>query len=130
MVKEIEANVTVGYSRTFTTKKATKIATVCIGYADGWPRLLSNRGYVLVNGQKVPIIGNVCMDQLMLDVTGIPAKQGDIVTLIGKDGNLEITADQVAESIGTIGYELVCQISKRVPRAIYQNGKLIEVIEY
>ena len=66
----------------------------------------------------------------MLDVTGIPAKQGDIVTLIGKDGNLEITADQVAESIGTIGYELVCQISKRVPRAIYQNGKLIEVIEY
>lgn len=130
MVKEIEAGVTVGYSRTFTTKNTTKIATVCIGYADGWPRMLSNRGYVLVNGKKAPIIGNVCMDQLMLDVTGIPAKQGDIVTLIGKDGGLEITADQVAESIGTIGYELVCQISKRVPRAIYQNGKLIEVIEY
>ena len=120
-VKTVEAGVSVSYGRTFVTERETRIATVSIGYADGYPRLLSNRARVLVRGQEAKIIGRVCMDQLMIDVSGVPdVREGDVVTLFGRDGGLEITADELADSYGSIGYELVCGISQRVPR-IYIN---------
>jgi alanine racemase len=94
-----------------------RIATVTIGYADGYSRLLSSKGEILVHGKRCRIVGRVCMDQLMMDVSDVPeAKSGDIVTLIGTDGGDRITADDLAQIYGTIGYEVVCGISKRVPR--------------
>lgn len=121
-VKTIEAGTCVSYGRTFTANREMRVATVTIGYADGYSRLLSSKGEILVGGKRCKIIGRVCMDQLMIDVTGAEAKSGDIVTLIGKDGGDCITADELASIYGTIGYEVVCGISKRVPR-IYIEGK-------
>ncbi len=116
-VKEVEAGVSVSYGRTYVTDKPTKIAVVSIGYADGYPRLLSGKASVLIHGQFAPIIGRVCMDQLMIDVTHIPnLSEGDVVTLIGRDGENVITADELAAMYGSIGYEIVCGISPRVPR--------------
>ncbi len=115
-VKEVEEGVCVSYGRTYVTKKKTKLATVAIGYADGVPRLLSNKGEMLIKGKRAPIVGRVCMDQLMLDVTGIDVKEGDIAVLFGTSGNERITADDIASLCDTIGYEIVCGISKRVPR--------------
>ena len=94
-----------------------KIATVACGYADGYPRALSNKGEVIIHGKRCRIVGRVCMDQFMCDVTDIPGvKAGDRVTLIGADGSERITADDIGELTGTIGYEIVCGISKRVER--------------
>lgn len=121
-VKTIEAGTCVSYGRTFTADHEMRVATVTIGYADGYSRLLSSKGEILVGGKRCKIIGRVCMDQLMIDVTEAEAKSGDIVTLIGKDGDDCITADELASIYGTIGYEVVCGISKRVPR-IYIEGK-------
>ena len=119
----------IGYGRTFYTSKNTKVATVPIGYADGYSRQLSGKATAIVNGKVVPIIGTICMDQMMLDVTAAQAKVGDEVTLIGKAGGEEITASDLAEKIGTINYEIVCMISKRVPRVYYENGKEIGVVQ-
>ena len=117
MVKIIHAGETVGYGGTFKAEWEMKVATVCIGYADGFNRLLSNNYYVLINEKRAPILGRVCMDQIMVDVTDIPGVgMGTKVTLIGQDGKEVITADDMANAIGTIGYEIVCNISKRVPR--------------
>lgn len=116
-VKTVEAGVDISYGRTYTTSRETVVAVVTIGYADGYPRLLSGKAEVLIKGRRVPIIGRVCMDQLMIDVTDVPGvREGDVVTLFGTDGDEQITADQLAELIGTIGYEIVCGISPRVPR--------------
>lgn len=116
-VKTVEVGVPVSYGRTYTTDKPTRIATVTIGYADGYPRLLSGKASVLIKGKRAGIIGRVCMDQLMIDVTDIPdAAEGDIVTLFGTDGEETITVDSLADSYGSIGYEIVCGISPRVPR--------------
>lgn len=128
MVKEVPEGTPIGYGRTFCTDRPTVVATVSIGYGDGYSRLLSNKGQVLINGKRANIIGNVCMDQLMVDVTGIPAKQDDVVTLIGSDGGQSITANDLADSIGTIGYEISCMINKRVPRVIIENEKIIDVV--
>lgn len=118
-VKTVEAGVDVSYGRTYTTDKDTVIAVVTIGYADGYPRLLSGKAEVLIKGRRAKVIGRICMDQLMIDVTDIPdVKEGDVVTLFGRDGEEEITADQLAAQIGTIGYEIVCGISPRVPRVV------------
>lgn len=117
VVKQVRCGETIGYGRTFVAKKEMKIATVCAGYADGYNRLLSNKFYVLVNGKKAPIVGRICMDQFMIDVTDVPnVRQGSKVVLIGTSGNETITADDMANAIGTIGYEIVCNISKRVER--------------
>lgn len=122
-VKTVEAGVSVSYGRTFVTERPTKIATVSIGYADGYPRALSNRARVIVRGKYAKVIGRVCMDQLMIDVSGIDGvREGDIVTLFGRDGDLSVTADELAAMYGSIGYELVCGISQRVPR-IYLDGE-------
>lgn len=122
-VKTVEKGVFVSYGRTFETTGTTKIATVSAGYADGVPRLLSNRGEVLVKGKRAKIIGRVCMDQFMIDVTGIDVKPGDTVTIFGKSGNEKISADDIADICGTIGYEIVCGITKRVPRIYFNKGK-------
>ena len=125
-VKMIHSGDCISYGRTYTAKTSTKIATVTVGYADGYSRLLSNRGEVLVHGQRCRITGNICMDQMMIDVSNVPeVSVGDVVTLIGKDGNSCITADNLAELYGTIGYEVVCSISKRIPRIFIQQGKII-----
>lgn len=116
-VKTVEAGVCVSYGRTFVTDRETRIASVTIGYADGYPRLLSDRASVLVRGKRARLLGRVCMDQLMIDVSDIQdVREGDTVTLIGKDGDEVITADELAASYGSIGYELVCGISPRVQR--------------
>ncbi|MCM1314313.1 MAG: alanine racemase [Prevotella sp.] len=115
-VKTIENGDCVSYGRTFTADREMKIATVTVGYADGYSRLLSSKGEILVHGKRCKIIGRVCMDQLMIDVSNVDTQAGDIVTLIGTDSNDRITADELASLYGTIGYEVVCGISKRVPR--------------
>ena len=116
-VKDVGAGFTVSYGSTYTTSGKTKIATIPVGYGDGYPRSLSNKGRVIVNGCYAPIIGRVCMDQFMVDVTAVPdVKQGDEVILIGKQGDCEITVDEIADIAGTINYEIVCGINKRVPR--------------
>jgi len=120
-VKVIAAGETVSYGRTFRAAYPTRVATIPLGYADGLRRSLSNRGEVLVRGARSTIIGRVCMDQTMLEVTKIPDVQcGDIVTLLGKDGMQQIDATEMAGWLGTINYEVVCGISKRVPR-VYIN---------
>lgn len=126
MVKEIPAGEKVSYGGTFTTTRTTKLATVSVGYGDGYPRALSSKGYVLVRGQKAPIVGRACMDQMMVDVTDIEnVTRADIVTLIGKDGDAEITVEEIAALAGTFNYEFVCDLGKRIPRSYYLNGEYI-----
>ncbi len=116
-VRDIKAGTDISYGRTFTAEKDMKIAVVTIGYADGYSRLLSGRASVLIKGGFAPVVGRICMDQLMIDVSAIEdVCEGDEVTLIGRDGDKEITADGLASLYGTIGYEIVCGISPRVPR--------------
>ena len=119
-VKTVPAGTAVSYGRTFVTERETKIATVPLGYADGWSRLNSNNGYVLVGGRRAPIIGRVCMDQFMLDVTGIEAGVGDEAVLLGAQGAEMIAADEIAARIGTISYEVLSSLLPRLPR-IYLN---------
>lgn len=116
-VKTVEAGAAVSYGATYVTDRTTTIATISIGYADGYPRSLSNKGRVLIHGQSAPIIGRVCMDQIMVDVTHIPDVQvEDVVTLVGQDGDEYISVEEVADLSGSFNYEFVCDISKRVPR--------------
>lgn len=117
MVKHCRAGETIGYGRTFTVEKESVIATVATGYADGFSRALSNRGFVLINGKKAPIIGNICMDQTMVDVSEIPGvEMGMHAVLVGENGGASITNDDMATLLGTINYEILCKISKRVQR--------------
>jgi alanine racemase len=119
-LKKVPAGVPVSYGRTFTTKRESMIATLPIGYADGYCRGLSNKGAALVRGIRVPVVGRVCMDMCMIDVTDVPGvREGDDAVLIGSQGNERITADDIAAMTGTIAYEVLCGISSRVPR-IYQ----------
>ncbi|WP_088227990.1 alanine racemase [Desulfosporosinus sp. FKB] len=116
-VKKIKTGETVSYGRTFQAAYPTTVATIPLGYADGLRRALSNYGEMLIQGRRSTIIGRVCMDQTMLEVTKIQGvKVGDVVTILGKDGYEQITATEMAEWLGTISYEVVCGISKRVPR--------------
>ena len=129
LVKTVPAGTPVSYGCTYVTKKETVIATVMAGYADGVPRLLSGRGEVIIHGVKAPILGRVCMDQFMVDVTHIPGVcAGDVVTIFGSDGEETITADDVAEKAQTIGYEVVCGITPRVPRVYLKNGEVDSVV--
>lgn len=128
MLKECPAGEAVSYGGTYVTTRPTKIATIPIGYGDGYPRSLSNKGYVLIRGQKAPILGRVCMDFFMVDVTDIPgALEGDRVTLIGNDGENEITVEELSNLSGRFRYELVCGLGKRIDRHylynLQRNGK-------
>ena len=116
-IKKLPKGCGISYGCDFVTKRDTVVATIGVGYGDGYPRALSNKGYVLVGGQKAPILGRVCMDQTMIDVSHIAdVKVGDIVTLIGKNKDLSITMGDIAKLSGTINYEIVCSIAPRVPR--------------
>lgn len=125
MVKTIQAGETVGYGRAFIADRETRIATVTTGYADGLNRLLSNQGFIMVNGKKAPIVGRICMDQTMIDVTDIPdVEMGSEVVILGRCGSINYTADDMAHDLGTIGYEVLCNISKRVQRFYKTHGLL------
>lgn len=116
-IKELEPGSPISYGGTFVTREKMRVATIPIGYGDGYPRSLSNKGYVLIHGKKAPILGKVCMDQMMVDVSAIPmATEGDRVTLIGRDGEEEITADLLGDLSGRFNYELICDLGKRIPR--------------
>ena len=118
----------VSYGCTYVTDKETKMATVGAGYADGVPRLLSNNALVTINGTRAPVIGRICMDQFMVDVSQIPdVKKYDEVIIFGDKKDNCKTADEVAESVGSIGYELTCGINRRVPRVYIKNGKVIKI---
>ena len=128
-VKELKKGATISYGRTFTAEKDMRIATVPIGYADGYVRANAKDGYMLVNGQKAKIVGRICMDQTMLDVTDIDhIEQGDEVIVFGTGEKGEPTADTLAANTDTINYEVVCLVGKRVPRIYYKNGKMTEVM--
>lgn len=130
-VKEVEEGAGISYGSTFVTPKKMKIATLPVGYADGFPRKLSNKGYVLIHGQKAKVLGRVCMDQTMVDVTEIPdVKVGDKVTIIGKNRDACITVEELAEMTDTINYEFVCNLTKRVPRIYLEDGKVIASMDY
>lgn len=124
-VKEVEAGTPVSYGGTFVTEKRTRIATIPVGYGDGYPRSLSGKGHVLIRGRRAPILGRVCMDQFMVDVTDIPeAKEGDEVTLIGKDGGEELTMEELGALSGRFNYEFACDLGKRIPRIYYKDGRV------
>lgn len=124
MVKTVYPGETIGYGCTYYVDEEMKVATIPTGYADGYNRMLSNEGKVLIHGQEAPIVGRICMDQFMVDVSKISdVKAEDEVILLGEIENIKFTADDMAKIIGTIGYEIVCNISKRVPR-LYITNKL------
>lgn len=123
-IKELKAGTPVSYGGTYTAPKDIRTATVPAGYADGYPRSLSNKGWVLIRGRRAPVIGRICMDQFMVDVSEIPdACVGDEVTLIGKDGKEMISMEEMGDLSGRFSYEFACDISKRVPRVYTKNGK-------
>ena len=126
-IKEVEPGVEISYGGTFTTEKVTRVATIPVGYADGYSRGLSNKGSVLIRGKRAKILGKVCMDQFMVDVTEIPeAEELEEVTLLGKDGTDCITMEELGELSGRFNYEFACCISKRVPRVYYKDGQVKE----
>lgn len=130
-VKEIPKGTAVSYGGTFKADKTMRIATVPVGYGDGYPRGLSNKGSVLIGGRRAPICGRVCMDQFMVDVTDIPgAKEGDPVVLIGSMGDERITMEELGNLSGRFNYELACDLGKRIPRAFYKDGVLVDTKDY
>ena len=130
-VKIVDVGTAVSYGGSFITKRKTKIATVPIGYADGYLRTFSSKAYMLVNGQRAPVIGRVCMDQTMLDITDIEnVKENTVVTVFGKDNGAEIKVEELAEIAHTINYEILCLISKRIPRIYIKNGEKIGQLNY
>jgi alanine racemase len=123
LVKRVHAGETLGYGCTFEAFRETTVATLPIGYNDGYVRALSNRGRAIVRGQYAPVVGRVSMDLTLMDVTDVPGvRSGDVVTLIGVDGGLSVPAEDIARTAGTLSYEITCGVSTRVPR-VYQEGE-------
>ena len=130
-IKTLEAGREVSYGGTFKTTEPRVIATIPVGYADGYPRCLSNKGRVIINGQYAPIVGRVCMDQFMVDVTDVDGAELDsIVTLVGKDGAAELSMEEVSNAAYSFNYELPCRVARRVPRTYYKDGKFIKATNY
>ena len=129
-IKELEPGREISYGGTYKTGETRRIATIPVGYADGYPRCLSNKGKVLINGEFAPITGRVCMDQFMVDITGIDAKVGDTVVLVGKSGSKELSMEEVSESAYSFNYELPCRVARRVPRTYYRDGKFLFSTNY
>ncbi len=130
-VKKIEPGTPISYGGTFVSEEPMTVATIPVGYADGYPRNLSNVGYVLIRGRKAPIVGRVCMDQFMVDVTHIDGVSfGDKVTMIGTDGNETITVEDLSELSGRFNYEFICDLGKRIPRVYVKDGKIAEQVDY
>lgn len=129
-IKELEPGREISYGGTYKTGETRRIATIPVGYADGYPRCLSNKGKVLINGEFAPITGRVCMDQFMVDITGIDAKVGDTVVLVGKSGSKELSMEEVSENAYSFNYELPCRVARRVPRTYYRDGKFLFSTNY
>ena len=130
-IKTLPKGCRISYGGTFETIRETKVATIPVGYGDGYPRGLSGCGYVLIRGRKAPILGRVCMDQFMVDVTDIPdVKEFDRVVLIGRDKDEEITVEDLCALYGGFPYEMICDIGKRVPKEYYENGKIVSTKDY
>lgn len=130
-IKTLEAGREISYGGTYVTDKETVVATIPVGYADGYPRCLSNIGRVIVNGRYAPILGRVCMDQFMVDITDIPDITAENeVTLVGCDGELTLTMEEVSEIAHSFNYELPCRISRRVPRVYTRNGEVVKTVNY
>ena len=130
-VKVLPAGREISYGGTYVTTRETRVATVPVGYADGYRRSLSGKFHVLIHGKKAPILGRVCMDQLMVDVSGIPETQvNDRVTLVGRDGEEIITMEAIAAAADSFNYEFVCGISRRVPRIYIRDGKTVHSVHY
>lgn len=127
-VKDVPEGAAISYGGTYVADKKRRVATIPVGYADGYPRQLSNKGWVLIHGKKAPILGRVCMDQFMVDVTEIgDVKKGDEVTLLGRDGDEFISIEEMGDLCGRFSYEFACDISPRVPRIYVKDGKEVEV---
>lgn len=130
-IKEVEAGAQISYGGTYTAEKKMRVATIPVGYGDGYPRGLSGKGHVLVCGKRAPILGRVCMDQFMVSVEEIPeAKEGMEVTLIGKDGGEQITMEELGALAGRFNYELACSLGKRIPRVYVRNGRITDTKDY
>ena len=127
-IKPLKKGSTISYGRTFTAEKDMKIATVPVGYADGLPRALSGKAKMLIKGREVPVVGRICMDQCMLDVTGIEdIHEGMTVTVFGSENN---TVDDIAKNANVINYEIICGINKRVPRVYLEDGGVVAISDY
>ena len=130
-IKEIEAGTAVSYGGTFVADHTMKVATIPVGYGDGYVRSLSGKGDVLIHGKRAAILGRICMDQFMVDVTDIPdVQEDDEVTLLGSDGAECITMDELAEKSGGFHYEMICDIGKRIPRVYLKDGKVVGTKDY
>lgn len=130
-VKLLESGREISYGGTYVTDRPTLTATVSVGYADGYRRSLSSRFYVLIRGKRAPILGRVCMDQIIVDVTDIAdVRPGDPVVLMGRSGEERISAEEIAEQAGSFNYEFICGVGHRVPRVYLQNGRIVERIDY
>jgi len=130
-VKDLRPGDEVSYGGTFRAEKPMRIATVPVGYGDGYPRSLSNKGYVLIDGKKAPVCGRICMDQFMVDVSHIPvAEAGMEVTLIGREKEERITVEELSKLCGRFNYEFVCNLGKRIPRVFFSDGKAVGARDY
>lgn len=130
-IKEVEAGTPVSYGGTYVTPGRMRIATIPVGYGDGYPRSLSNRGYVLIRGKRAPVLGRICMDQFMVGLDDIPdAAEGDEVTLIGRDGGFQITMEELGDLSGRFNYELACDLGKRIPRVYIKGGRIVDTKDY
>lgn len=130
-VKEVEPGTPISYGGDYVTDRVRRIATIPVGYGDGYPRSLSSKGRVLIRGRYAPIVGRVCMDQFMVDVTDIAdVTEGDEAVLIGAQGDNRITVEEIAALDGTINYEIVCQLGKRIPRVYYKGGQVVYTVDY
>lgn len=130
-VKELDENMYISYGRTFKTSRKSIIATLPIGYADGYSRLMSGKAKVIINGKFAPVIGRICMDQCMIDVTDVgTVNVGDEVILLGESNGLKFNADDFADCLGTINYEVLCMLKQRIPRVYIKNNKKVIVRNY
>lgn len=130
-IKVLEKDEYIGYGRKFKTERKSIIATLPVGYADGYTRMMSGKAKVIVNGKFAPVVGNICMDQCMIDITDVgEVKVGDEVILMGSDGELKFDADDIAQILGTINYEILTMIDKRVPRVYVRDGKIMKIKNY
>ena len=130
-IKTMEPGQYIGYGRKFKTGRKSIIATLGVGYADGYTRMLSGKAKVIINGKFAPVVGNICMDQCMIDITDVEGvKVGDEVILMGTDGKLKFDVDDIAPLLGTINYEVLCMVGKRIPRVYIKGGKIVKVRDY